>query len=221
METSSLKVIFVVITIIFGTSIIGVGEMSDNQDDKEEGWIKKIMKNDNWYKKILDFFDFKKLKGFMNSQNTNSEDFNSENFGSEEFNSIKWICGNGKIDTDPQSDEECEPPNTATCDENCHFRPPPPPPELEHAFIDLGLDKVFVDPNGQPNTGDEYFDNLITECSFHSDESIHGNVCLACLLVDKKIEPCDDLTLSLTEFAHGTILGNTQGFPNAAIDGVT
>jgi len=207
-KSISIAVIFVVIMTILGPSVIGVGEMADNQDDNDSGWIKKLMKNNDWQKKILDLFNFKKLIGFMNSEKPRTEDsttqdFNSENFRSDEFNSIKWICGNGKIDTDSQSTEECddgntksgdgcdalchkefcgdriiqtglgeqcEPPNTATCDASCKIRPP----MIEHAFIDLGLSKILVDPNGEPNTGDEYFDNLITECSFHSAESITG-----------------------------------------------
>src|SRR3989304_997593 len=159
-KSISATVIFIVAMTILGPSVIGVGEMSDHQDDNDSGWLRKFIKNDNWHKKILDLFNFKKLIGFMNSEKSSTEDFNSEDFRSEEFNSIKWICGNGKIDTDPQSTEECEPPNTATCDAFCHIiPPPPPPPELKHAFIDLGLSKILVDPNGEPNTGDEYFDN--------------------------------------------------------------
>ena len=248
-KSISATVIFIVAMTILGPSVIGVGEMADNQDDNDSGWIKKLMKNNDWQKKILDLFNIKKLIGFMsskdsNSENVGSEDFNSESFSSEGLNSIKWICGNGIIDQDPQSTEECEPPNTATCDEFCHFKPycgdgiinqaseqcEPPntatcdascktsPPR--HAYIDLELDNVLVDPNEEV-TGDEYFDNLITECSFHSAESIEGKVCIKCKVVDTKVEPCEDLFLSFTQFPHGTILGNTEGFPNAVIPGVT
>jgi len=248
-KSISATVIFIVAMTILGPSVIGVGEMADNQDDNDSGWIKKLMKNNDWQKKILDLFNIKKLIGFMsskdsNSENVGSEDFNSEGFSSEEFNSVKWICGNGKIDTDPQSTEQCEPPNTATCDEFCHFKPycgdgilnqaseqcEPPntatcdasckikPPR--HASIDLELSSVLVDPN-KDVIGDEYFDNLISECSFHSAESIEGKVCIKCKVVDTKVEPCEDLFLSFTQFPHGTILGNTEGFPNAVIDGVT
>ena len=229
MEIKSLSatVIFLVAMTILGPSVIGVGEMADNQDDNDSGWIKKLMKNNDWQKKILDLFNIKKLIGFMSSKDSNSEnvgsdseDFNSEGFSSEEFNSISHICGNGIIDTDSQSTEQCEPPNTATCDAFCHIIPPPPPPPPPQASIDLKLDNVLVDPNEEV-TGDEYFDNLITECSFHSAESIEGKVCIACKVVDTKVEPCEDLFLSFTQFPHGTILGNTEGFPNAVIPGVT
>ncbi|MGQ0791632.1 MAG: hypothetical protein ACT4NJ_05325 [Nitrosopumilaceae archaeon] len=246
MEIKSLSaiIIFIVAMTIFGPSVIGVGEMAGNQDDKDSGWIKKLMKNNDWHKKFLDLFNIKKLIGFMNSEKSSTEDFNSEGFSSESVNSPSWICGNGKVDTDPQSDEECEPPNTATCDAFCHFKPfcgdgiinqaseqcEPPntatcdasckirPPR--HAYIDMELDSVLVDPN-KDVIGDEYFDNLITECSFHSAESIEGKVCLTCKIVDTKVEPCEDLFLSFTQFPHGTILGNTEGFPNAVIPGVT
>src|SRR3990172_3586966 len=223
-KSISATVIFIVAMTILGPSVIGVGEMADNQDDNDSGWLRKFIKNDNWHKKFLDLFNFKKLIGFMNPENSRTEDsrtedsrtedFNSEGFSSEEFNSVKWICGNGKIDTDPQSTEQCEPPNTATCDDFCKIKPP------RHASIDLELSSVLVDPN-KDVIGDEYFDNLISECSFHSAESIEGKVCIKCKVVDTKVEPCEDLFLSFTQFPHGTILGNTEGFPNAVIDGVT
>jgi len=59
---------------------------------------------------------------------------------------------------------------------------------IQHASISLGLVKVLVDPSiEEPNSGDEYFDNLINECRFHSDESIEGNTCVLCKLVDPEI----------------------------------
>ena len=65
---------------------------------------------------------------------------------------------------------------------------------IQHAYVDLGLKKVLVDTSpDEPGSGDEYFDNLINECSFHSDDSIEGNVCVVCTLLDKEIEfPCID-----------------------------
>src|SRR3990172_3227826 len=95
MEIKSISavIIFIVAMTILGPSVIGVGEMADNQDDNDSGWIKKLMKNNDWQKKILDLFNIKKLIGFMsskdsNSENIGSEDFNSEGFDSEGLNSI-------------------------------------------------------------------------------------------------------------------------------------
>ena len=46
---------------------------------------------------------------------------------------------------------------------------------ISHAFIDLNLKKVAnPGPDGEPGTGDEYFDNIISSCSFHSDQSIRS-----------------------------------------------
>ena len=74
---------------------------------------------------------------------------------------------------------------------------------IQHASISLGLAKVLVDPNEEPNSGDEYFDNLINECIFHSDESIEGNICVVCKLVDTEI-PCKDMWIDFEELEHGT-----------------
>jgi len=43
-KSISIALIFVAIMTILGPSIIGVGEMADNQDDNDSGWIKKLMK---------------------------------------------------------------------------------------------------------------------------------------------------------------------------------
>jgi hypothetical protein len=46
---------------------------------------------------------------------------------------------------------------------------------ISHAFIDLNLKKIpNPGPDGQANTGDEYFDNVISSCSFHSDQNIRS-----------------------------------------------
>lgn len=45
---------------------------------------------------------------------------------------------------------------------------------ISHAFIDLNLKKLAND-NGTPDQkGDDYFDNVISSCSFHSDQSIRS-----------------------------------------------
>ena len=43
---------------------------------------------------------------------------------------------------------------------------------ISHAFIDLNLKKIAND-NGTPeDNSDDYFDNVISACSFHSDQDI-------------------------------------------------
>ena len=380
-KSISATVIFIVAMTILGPSVIGVGEMADNKDDNDSGWLKKIMKDDSWQKKFWDLFDFNKFKGFLKSQgsersnnnfdvnhdgddnppppppscpqdptvtidvlngdvkvtytqslnlNDNSYGVNSVGWGTKDhtFNALKnsdnlqvqfkksngddvlnfyldylsaksgtnsgydslgplggdgsivfgsssnilswstsladnlnnlgFFAGGTQVVGLPPTDLVIDsPPTMSSTSYTLPFGSPftgwnfvnsytvtikaaafpggfvaggysvsfpslhnspakkcPVDDMMEHAFIDLGLDKVLVDPNEQPDTGDEYFDNLITECSFHSDESIADSVCIVCKLVDKKTEPCDDLDLTLIDFPHGTIL-NTQ------IDGVT
>ena len=46
---------------------------------------------------------------------------------------------------------------------------------ISHAFIDLNLKKLRNPGlDGTPNTGDDFFDNVISSCSFHSDQSIRS-----------------------------------------------
>jgi len=73
---------------------------------------------------------------------------------------------------------------------------------IQHASISLNLVNVLVDPSiEEPNSGDEYFDNLINECTFHSDESIEGNTCVLCKLVDPEIE--DVIAKGIIELPDG------------------
>jgi hypothetical protein len=45
---------------------------------------------------------------------------------------------------------------------------------ISHAFIDLNLKKI-PNNNGTPtDNSDDYFDNVISACSFHSDQSIRS-----------------------------------------------
>lgn len=91
---------------------------------------------------------------------------------------------------------------------------------IGHAQVSFELGKKVVDPDEEPGTGDEYYDNLITECVFHSDQSFDDNVCIVCKIIDTHGD-CVDLFLSFHDFEHGTIIDNDQGFPNTAIPGVT
>jgi len=79
---------------------------------------------------------------------------------------------------------------------------------ISHATVGFGLGTVVIDPDESPNNGDEYFDNRITECIFHSDEDIDEPICIVCRLKDTH-EECVDLWMGLDEFEHGTLL-NTQ-----------
>ena len=43
---------------------------------------------------------------------------------------------------------------------------------ISHAFIDLNLKKIRNDAGTTNTDADDYFDNVIKSCSFHSDQSI-------------------------------------------------
>jgi len=46
---------------------------------------------------------------------------------------------------------------------------------ISHAFVDLEVKKIQNDgPDGEPDTGDDFFDNVIHACSFHGDKDIPG-----------------------------------------------
>lgn len=46
---------------------------------------------------------------------------------------------------------------------------------ITNATIDLNVNKTLVDPTPLlPQNGDEFFDNIIDRCSFHSNENIPG-----------------------------------------------
>ena len=79
---------------------------------------------------------------------------------------------------------------------------------ISHAQVALGLGKVVVDPDGYPSTGDEYYENKINECIFHSQENIDEPICVICRIKDTH-EKCVDLWMGLDEFEHGLLL-NTQ-----------
>jgi len=79
---------------------------------------------------------------------------------------------------------------------------------INHATVSFGLGKILVDGDGIPGTGDEYYDNKITECVFHSEENIDEPICIICRLLDTH-DDCVDLWLGLDEFEHGLLL-NTQ-----------
>ena len=72
---------------------------------------------------------------------------------------------------------------------------------ISHATVGFGLGSVVIDPNKIPNDGDEYFDNLITQCEFHSGEDIDEPICIVCRIKDThEKDPCVDRWLGLTEF---------------------
>jgi len=43
---------------------------------------------------------------------------------------------------------------------------------ISHAYIDLNLKKIRNDNNTPESDLDDYFDNVISSCSFHSDQNI-------------------------------------------------
>lgn len=45
---------------------------------------------------------------------------------------------------------------------------------ISHAFIDLNLKKVANNAGTPTDNSDDYFDNIISSCSFHSDQSIRS-----------------------------------------------
>jgi len=53
---------------------------------------------------------------------------------------------------------------------------------LEHANVDFEITKTPVDPDDIPNTGDEFFKNNITACSFHTFEELDNGGDLICKL---------------------------------------
>jgi len=75
---------------------------------------------------------------------------------------------------------------------------------ISHATIGFGLGSELIDPDGPAENQQEFIDNKVTECIFHSDEDIDVPICIVCKLVDKKIEPCEDIFLDFVSFPDGT-----------------
>ena len=53
---------------------------------------------------------------------------------------------------------------------------------LDHANVDFQVEKIKVDPDDIPDTGDEFFKNNITGCSFHTFENLDDGGDLICKL---------------------------------------
>lgn len=64
-----------------------------------------------------------------------------------------------------------------------------PPPEVIESAIAFETEVVTVDPNGVPNTRDEYFINAISHCIYHSDEDLDSETCVVCELTDSEENP--------------------------------
>lgn len=60
---------------------------------------------------------------------------------------------------------------------------------ISEGNIDFEFDVIPVDPDGTPNTGDEHFLNVVSACNFHSPESIVGETCVVCTLLDSQDKP--------------------------------
>jgi len=83
---------------------------------------------------------------------------------------------------------------------------------ISHAFIDLNLKKI-PNNNGTPtDNSDDYFDNVISSCSFHSDQSIRAadptSVLSPGLIICKLTDDRDKA------IAEGRILLNGQADPD-------
>jgi hypothetical protein len=53
---------------------------------------------------------------------------------------------------------------------------------IGHGTISFGLGSTLIDPDGIPNTHDEYFTGGITQCNFHSFDDVPLNTCVLCTL---------------------------------------
>ena len=87
---------------------------------------------------------------------------------------------------------------------------------ISHAYIDLELKKVRQNgPDGVPDTSDDWFANLISACSFHSDQDILGvkdpNLGLADALIICKLT--NDEGLAIAE-GRVTLDGVDRNLPN-------
>jgi len=53
---------------------------------------------------------------------------------------------------------------------------------IGHGTISFGVDSTMIDPDGIPNSRDEYFAGGITQCNFHSYDDVPLNTCVLCTL---------------------------------------
>jgi len=88
---------------------------------------------------------------------------------------------------------------------------------ISHAYIDLELKKVLNDNNTE-ETGDDFFNNLIFACSFHSDQSIRGSDTGTDRLGDLNLAPaliiCKLTNEEDVAIAEGRIVLDGEGDPN-------
>ncbi len=75
---------------------------------------------------------------------------------------------------------------------------------ISQATVGFGLGTVLIDPDGPTENMQEFIDNKVTKCIFHTDEDIDEPICIVCKLVDKEIEPCVDIFLDFLSFDDGT-----------------
>jgi len=75
---------------------------------------------------------------------------------------------------------------------------------ISHATVGFGLGSLLIDPDGPAENQQEYIENKVTECIFHSDEDIDLPICIVCKLVNEKLEPCEDIFLDFVTFPDGT-----------------
>ena len=53
---------------------------------------------------------------------------------------------------------------------------------IGHGSISFGLGSTLIDPDGIPDTHDEYFTGGINQCNFHSFDDVPLNTCVLCTL---------------------------------------
>jgi hypothetical protein len=53
---------------------------------------------------------------------------------------------------------------------------------ISQASISFGVGSTLMDPDGIPNSEDEYFADGITQCNFHSYDDVPFNTCVLCTL---------------------------------------
>ncbi len=75
---------------------------------------------------------------------------------------------------------------------------------ISHATVGFGLGSELIDPDGPAENQQEFIENKVTECIFHSDEDIDLPICIVCKLVNVELEPCEDIFLDFVSFPDGT-----------------
>lgn len=91
---------------------------------------------------------------------------------------------------------------------------------IKTANVDLELKKILEDPDGVKDSGDEFFKNVISECSFHTPDGLLIGSTIICKLTDEEnkaiAEGRLDLTTNLPNSATVFIPISQEAFPLAS-----